>query len=393
MRHPILPLLPLLALVLTAAPAAADDAATNAFRRYTDNVEKYGADDARTRTALETLRALQAAAASGTVETAAAVAAPAVASTAGSREVQIAVQVPDRKYASVGVGPCGQFAMGIILGQLGCTVDMDKIFAESNPDGKSFTSPANVQRYMRSQGVETTLNNNSSIEALTAELDAGRPVMCLISTSGTAHWIAVTGYATDASGKVTGIRMSDSYYGNTGPYEMPVDQFLTQWNKPLKEYSILDGKLGLDNLTGYNRLMLTFGGKDSHTPSALDLFGSFSTAAGDAIFGGANSAVVGWNRKDPAQVVGGAVQAIGGLAVQGAFGLPGGLLSTAGNWLKEKGGTLAEQGGIAGVAGTVVSGIGAVVDGAGKIITGAGNVVASGLNAITNGIKSLFGGY
>lgn len=306
---------------------------------------------------------------------------------AAARDVQITVPLPDRKYASVGQGPCGQFAMGIVLGHLGYTVDMDKIFRESNPGGGSFTSPSNVQRYMLSQGVASDIRNKCELKDIVAEVDAGRVPMAMISTTGTAHWIAITGYKTDASGKVTAIRMSDSCYGNTGPYEMPIADFERQWNQPLKNYSVLDPMIG------YDRLLVTYGAKDSHDPTLLDKFGSFDTAMNDALFGGANSAVNGWNRKDPLQIVGGGVQAIGGLAIKGTFGCPGELLSSGGDALETKGQEMRGQGGLTGVAGTVVQGAGIVVDGAGKLVTGAGNLVATGWNGFTNGVKGLFGGW
>lgn len=303
--------------------------------------------------------------------------------------VNIEVDLPDGEYAGRGVGPCGQYAMGIVLGHLGVKLDMEKVFRESNPGGGSFTAPSNVQRYMRRQGVETTIRNNSSLGAIRAEIDAGRVCMAMVSTSGTAHWIAITGYKLDENGKIKSILMSDSYWGNGNPktHEMPVEEFERRWHRPLKEYG------PLDPVIDYDRLLVTFGGKDSHDPSILDSFGNFNTATGDALFGGANSAVVGWNRRDPVQMVGGGAQALGGLAVKVTLDAPGQLLQGGGNWLDDKGRDLREQGGLVGAGGLVVQGTGKVIEGAGTLVRGAGNVVSSGINAVTGGFKRLFGGF
>lgn len=306
-----------------------------------------------------------------------------------SATANLPVTLPDSKYAGMGQGPCGQYAMGVVLGYLGLSPDMDKVFRESNPAGGSFTAPSNVQRYMRAQGVDTKLRNNSSLDAIRAEIDAKRVCMALVSTSGTAHWIAVTGYKTGPDGKISAILMSDSYWGNGNPttHEMPVDEFLGRWSKPLKEYGPLDPAID------YDRLLVTFGAKGSHDPSILDWGGNFDTATGDMLFGGANSAVNGWNRRDPVQMVGGGLQAIGGLGVKVTLDAPGQLLQGGGGWIDDRGRELRERGGAAGVAGVAVQGAGKLIEGTGTVLRGAGNVIATGGNFVANGFKKLFGGW
>lgn len=309
--------------------------------------------------------------------------------------VLIDVNLPDHKYASMGNGPCGQYAMGIVLDSLGLDVDMDKVMSGSNPGAFSFTSPSNVLRYMQSQGVETHLKNKSELKDIVAELDAGKVCMVMVSSGNTAHWVAITGYEKDAQGNVTTMKMSDSAWGNGNPktHEMDIAEFNEKWHKPLKNYG------PLDPVIGYDHLLVTFDGKDSHKASWRNLWniedklGSFDTAMNDAVFGGANSVLAGWERKDPVQIVGGAVQALGGATSKLVFEAPASILNSTGNFFDSLGDRHKNEGGVEGVLGHIASGTGTVLNAGGTAVRATGNAITTVWNGGCNLVKGIFGGF
>ncbi|HNV72678.1 MAG TPA: C39 family peptidase, partial [Candidatus Ozemobacteraceae bacterium] len=211
---------------------------------------------------------------------------------------------------------CGQFAMSTLLNGMGIQTDPQKVYKDTNPAG-IFTAPPVIVEYLRSKGVDARMKNRASVSDITKRIDQGKPVMVLVdSGDGTPHWICIYGYDTDASGKVTSVRMRDSYWGTDGPHTMPIADFEKAWRKPF-------GKGILGDLMSYSNVLIDNNG--TMNPSNPLFPGTFGTATEDNIAGAINDVVTGWQNHNVAQVVGGVTKAI--------VGLPGAITGVASNFL------------------------------------------------------------
>ncbi len=282
----------------------------------------------------------------------------------------------DEKISIDGDNYCGQFAMTSVFRGLGIDMDAQDIYKASNPRG-IFTSPPIIVDHLNKNGVKAQQRHNCSIEDIAKKIDDGKPVIVLVdSGDGTPHWVNIYGYTRDDSGKITSVRMRDSYWGTRSGHEMDIDEFTQAWQKPL-------GDTFLGKMLGYKNLMIDINGSSSGTP--------FATATEDNMASGVNEVVTGWNSRDWGQFAGGASKLI--------LGLPGTVISMSsripsvlGNSMTGWGKDRMNQGGIGNtiLGGAAVAG-GSVLQAGGWLVNQVGNASSSVAKTIGNGIKSLFG--
>jgi len=135
----------------------------------------------------------------------------------------------DEKISIDGDNYCGQFAMTSVFRGLGIDMDAQDIYKASNPRG-IFTSPPIIVDHLNKNGVKAQQRHNCSIEDIAKKIDDGKPVIVLVdSGDGTPHWVNIYGYTRDDSGKITSVRMRDSYWGTRSGHEMDIDEFTQAW--------------------------------------------------------------------------------------------------------------------------------------------------------------------
>lgn len=337
------PFLPTVFLILVSCCAVPADDAQGAFRRYIDAVERFGGEDARTREALDALRAAQAKSPAGaTVETTLAPAPAETVEVAGAKPpFHSGTERP--AAADSGNNYCGQYALATILPALGKSADFDRIYQEMNPAG-IFTAPIHFVEYAKRAGAPARAVNGASRSDLKAQLDAGRPVALLLSCDGgvqSVHWVAVTGFK-EENGK-TFWKVSDSYWGvgkKEGFVWMSDEELGQKWDKFLTHPA-------LGASVAYKNHAVFFDGKSG-------LSAEHATAVEDAVLGGVNDVVAGWGNRRPGQVFAGVVEA--GFGLLGAPGAALGRgLAWGGNWLEAKGKGIAASGStLAKIGGTAV---------------------------------------
>lgn len=271
-------------------------------------------------------------------------------------------EVPD------GTNWCGQYATYAILKQhFGKDISFKDFYQEVNPAG-IFSSPDDLVRYAREQGVPAGKHNNSTLSDLKAQLDAGNPVTILgTGSSGKIpHYIAVTGYTTDEHGNIASLKVVDSCYMR----EIPVDEFNKMWGSPLGGMHSALGALG-----GYHNLMITYDGSSSF---------NLDCAFDDAVASGITNLVAGWKNRSFTQITRAIPRLAGGLlgAVPTAIGRG---VNWVGNKMTDWGSKKWNEGGffnkVAGgastVVGTVTKGVGTVVSSVGNAVAAVGNFLGS----------------
>lgn len=275
---------------------------------------------------------------------------------------------------------CGQFAMSTLLKGMGKDVDPQQVYKDTNPRG-IFTAPPVIVEHLRENGIDARMKNRASINDITKRIDAGRPVIVLVESSGgVPHWVCITGYDTDASGKVVSLRMRDSYWGDEGPHTMPIEQFTKAWNKPFGD-SVLGG------LVSYSNVLIDNNGTCDPTATAYP--GTFETATEDNMASGINDVVTGWNNGSITQTIGGATKLIAGL--------PGAIVGVASNFARNASEKMSDwgqdrwnQGGfwnrVSGGAAIVGGEITGAVASVGKT---AADLWSSGASLVGQGIKRL----
>ena len=294
-------------------------------------------------------------------------------------------------YTGEGVNICGQYAMSTVLKYYGYSENYTEVMENTNPSGLSFTAPDRISFYLKGKGVDVSYRNNGTVDQITSAIDGGAPVICLVATEDSTHWITIIGYKKNDDGSVKSLIMRDSYWGVNSNYEMQIAQFKEYWKKPLGNLgSDKVGKL-TDTVFSYKNLIMTFSGKKSlNLANKIGLPGQFSTATDDQLLNGANLVATGWFQKDAAKVIVGAAETLSAIPQKLAT-LPGTLAIKAGQnvsaWGKEKSqsaGTLNK------VTGTLAQGAGAVMQTAGTVVTTVGNAVSSVLETGFNNVKRLF---
>lgn len=275
---------------------------------------------------------------------------------------------------------CGQFAMSTLMKGMGIKVDPQKVYQESNPRG-IFTAPPTIAEYLRANGIDARMKNRAGIKDITKRVDEGKPVIVLVESSGgVPHWVCITGYDTDDRGNIVSVRMRDSYWGNDGPHTMPIDKFMTSWNKPF-------GNSVLGGLVSYSNVLIDNNGTCEPTSSPYP--GTFETATEDNMASGINDVVNGWNNRSVSQTIGGATKLV--------LGLPGAIVGVASNFAKNSGKNMSNwgqerwnqggfwnrvSGGAAIVGGKITSSAGS----AGKVVA---DIWSSGASLIGQGTKRL----
>ena len=276
---------------------------------------------------------------------------------------------------------CGQFSTAMLFKYYGINKDGNKIYSETNPAG-IFTAPSTLVEYLNLNGLDANEKNNASLSDLIKKLDGNTPVQCLVSADGTPHWICVYGYETDESGKVTGLKMRDSYWGTSKSYTMDIEKFKECWKNPM-------GTGFASNFVGYTNLMIDIKGTKTPDKAPQLLNVNFSTATQDNIAGGINDVVTGFRNLSITKMGSGVTKCV--LGVPGAVvGVAGTGLRSAGKKMVEWGKTEWTEGGI----GDKIAGGAAVVGGYAAQVAGAaakvaGNALSSVANVAGNFINKL----
>ena len=277
---------------------------------------------------------------------------------------------------------CGQFSTAMIFQYYGINKDGNKIYSETNPGG-IFTAPSTLVEYLNLNGLDANEKNNASIQDLIKKLDNNTPVQCLVSTEdGTPHWVVICGYETDSNGKVTGLKMRDSYWGTSKTITKSVDEFTKMWKDPM-------GTGFASNFVGYSNLMIDIKGTKTPDKSPSILNVNFSTATQDNIAGGINDVVTGFKRLSPTKFASGVTKCV--------LGIPGAVVGVAGTGLKSAGSKMVEWGKkewTEGGVGDKIAGGLAVVGGyatqaAGSVAKVAGNALSSVANMAGNFFNKL----
>jgi predicted double-glycine peptidase len=94
-----------------------------------------------------------------------------------------------------------------------------------------FTAPDKIVEYARSHGMRAEMKVDASVDDLAKMVDQGVPPIVLMDPDGgnnfNQHYMTVTGYNRDASGKITDLVIADSAGGER--YTMPVEEFKEKW--------------------------------------------------------------------------------------------------------------------------------------------------------------------
>ena len=275
---------------------------------------------------------------------------------------------------------CGQFAMSTLLNGMGIETDPQKVYQESNPRG-IFTAPPTIAEYLRANGIDARMKNRAGLKDITRRIDEGKPVIVLVESSGgVPHWVCITGYDMDDRGNVVSLRMRDSYWGTDGPHTMPIDKFMTSWNKPF-------GNSVLGGLVSYSNVLIDNNG--TCEPTSTPYPGTFETATEDNMASGINDVVNGWNNRSVSQTIGGATKLV--------LGLPGAIVGVASNFARNSGKNMSNwgqerwnQGGfwnrVSGGAAIVGGNIASSAGSAGKAVA---DLWSSGASLIGQGAKRL----
>lgn len=125
-----------------------------------------------------------------------------------------------------------------------------------------FSAPDKLVEYARNNGMRAELKADASLNDLAHMVDQGAPPIVLIDpdndNNANLHYVTVTGYQRDASGKITDIAIADSAGGYR--YTMPAEKFQQQWD------NLKMGGIG----TGLNNVMITAVPKDGRMVTGGD---------------------------------------------------------------------------------------------------------------------------
>ncbi len=273
---------------------------------------------------------------------------------------------------------CGQFSMASVFQGMGIDKDPQQIFRDTNPSG-IFTAPPVIVDYLNKNGVAARQLNNASVEDIIKKIDAGKPVIVLVHTSGgVPHWINIYGYTKNADGSLKSFTMRDSVWGTRRGYEMDAATFVEKWKKPF-------GPSIGSHFVDYSNLMIDIDG-DSTSPRS-----PFETATEDNIASGLNEVVTGYTNKDWGQLAGGLTKLAGGIpgAVTNLISkVPGVLGEMMSDWGSERW----ERGGLGNrvIGGAAVVG-GKALEAVSWVGQTIGNASSKLSSTIGNGIRSLFG--
>lgn len=257
---------------------------------------------------------------------------------------------------------CGQVAIGTVLSAHGRPVDPADL-QRTNPAG-IFTSPSAIVSFLNDR-CGAVQHNGGSLHDLRRELDAGRPVIVLVNADSVPHWVTVTGYTSDSSGRVSGIKVTDHVIGAPSR-TLGADDFERIWASPL------EGTPGLRSLTNYRNVWIQTGIRSSPFTGH-----PFSTATEDLVGSALNKLVSGWCTADVPRIFSGIVEGLFGLA--GSLNrLPGQILGALGErlagWASDR---LARGGALNYLAGSFCWITAQAMNGAGTVLSAVGNGIST----------------
>jgi Peptidase_C39 like family len=95
-----------------------------------------------------------------------------------------------------------------------------------------FTAPDKIVDHARANGLRAEIKTDANVEDLAKMVDQGVPPIILMdpdeSSNANLHYMTVTGYNRDASGKISDVVVADSAGGHR--YTMPADEFQKKWS-------------------------------------------------------------------------------------------------------------------------------------------------------------------
>jgi hypothetical protein len=125
-----------------------------------------------------------------------------------------------------------------------------------------FTAPDKLVEYARNNGMRAELKADASLDDIAKMIDQGAPPIVLIDpdegSNAILHYVTVTGYNRDASGKISDVVIADSAGGNR--YTVSAEEFQKKWD------SLKMGGIG----TGLNNVMITAVPNDGRTVTGGD---------------------------------------------------------------------------------------------------------------------------
>lgn len=156
---------------------------------------------------------------------------------------------------------CGTTSLANVMTHWGMPRTHEQIDESIRPFNL-FTAPDKLVEYARDNGMRAELKADASLDDLARMVDQGAPPIVLMDPdkddNANLHYVTVTGYTRDASGKLSELVIADSAGGHR--YTMPVEQFQKQWD------NLKLGGIG----TGLNNVMMTAVPKDGRMVTGGD---------------------------------------------------------------------------------------------------------------------------
>jgi hypothetical protein len=143
---------------------------------------------------------------------------------------------------------CGTTSLANVMTHWGMPRTHEQIDESIRPFNL-FTAPDKLVEYARDNGMRAELKADASLDDLARMVDQGAPPIVLMDPdkddNANLHYVTVTGYTRDASGKLSELVIADSAGGYR--YTMPVEEFQKKWD------NLKLGGVG----TGLNNVMIT----------------------------------------------------------------------------------------------------------------------------------------
>jgi hypothetical protein len=143
---------------------------------------------------------------------------------------------------------CGTTSLANVMTHFGKPRTHEQI-DESIRAFNMFTAPDKLVEYARGNGMRSEIKTDASLDDLAKMVDQGVPPIVLMDpdadNNANLHYVTVTGYNRDASGKITDVAIADSAGGRR--YTMPAAEFQAKWDN-LKMGGVP---------TGLNNVMIT----------------------------------------------------------------------------------------------------------------------------------------
>jgi hypothetical protein len=156
---------------------------------------------------------------------------------------------------------CGTTSLAAVMSHFGKPRTHDQI-DESIRAFNMFTAPDKLVEYARGNGMRAEIKADANMDDLAKMVDQGAPPIVLIDpgaeNDATLHYVTVTGYNRDASGKITDVTIADS--ASNSRYSIPAEEFEKKWDS-----------LKMGNVpTGLNNVMITTVPDDGRSITGAD---------------------------------------------------------------------------------------------------------------------------